>query len=109
MENVYLFCNHLVYITTIWYSLWPFGILGVIWYISTPFWYTVSRKIWQPWFQLQIFTKHDFRFAPRHSTPCDTVRIDSNFGWMVSYDTTWHKDPDSCKYYIRMYVCTCSE
>jgi hypothetical protein len=29
--------GHLVYFTAIWYSLWPFGILGVIWYIFSRF------------------------------------------------------------------------
>jgi hypothetical protein len=30
------------------YSLFPFGNLVSIWYFF-PFWYIVSRKIWQPW------------------------------------------------------------
>jgi hypothetical protein len=36
-------------IRAIWYILWPLGNLVAIWYISPPFWYIVSRKIWQPW------------------------------------------------------------
>jgi hypothetical protein len=27
MENVGMFCDHLEHFTTIWYSLWPFGII----------------------------------------------------------------------------------
>jgi hypothetical protein len=50
IENVRIFYCHLEYITAIWYTLRPFGILyghfGKV-YIS-PFWYFVSRKIWQP-------------------------------------------------------------
>jgi hypothetical protein len=41
----------------IWNILLPFGILYirtfgnfmVTWYIFSPFWYIVLRKIWQPW------------------------------------------------------------
>jgi hypothetical protein len=48
MENVVLFYGRLGYITTIWHSSCTFGILGVIWYILTPFWYIISQKVWQP-------------------------------------------------------------
>jgi hypothetical protein len=43
----------LVYLidTENWNILWCFGNLVVIWYTYFPqFWYIVSRKIWQPWF-----------------------------------------------------------
>jgi hypothetical protein len=40
-------CN--MYFTVIWYNLWPFGNVMVHWYIFSPFWYIVSRKIWQHW------------------------------------------------------------
>jgi hypothetical protein len=56
----YIFGN-LVYFTAIWYILWPFGLICghliyfvAIWYTIVtlwhiyPFWYVVSRKIWQP-------------------------------------------------------------
>jgi hypothetical protein len=57
------FYGLLVYVTTIWYILWPFGIpilwyFGIfsgqlvyfvaIWYVFFPLWYVVPRKIWQP-------------------------------------------------------------
>jgi hypothetical protein len=32
-KDVYTFYGHLVYCTAIWYTLWPFGIFYVIWYI----------------------------------------------------------------------------
>jgi hypothetical protein len=32
----------------VWYILWPFGNLEEIWNIFFPFWYILSRKIWQP-------------------------------------------------------------
>jgi hypothetical protein len=28
--------------------LWPYGNLVGVWFIFSPFWYIVSRKIWQP-------------------------------------------------------------
>jgi hypothetical protein len=59
MENVGIFYGSLGYTTTILYIFWPFGILRVIWYILTPFWYIVSRKIWQPCLYLETYC---FRF-----------------------------------------------
>jgi hypothetical protein len=41
----------------IWSILRPIGIfmpILVIWYIFSPFWYVAPRKIWQPWYELQI-------------------------------------------------------
>jgi hypothetical protein len=35
MENVGIFYGHLEYITVIWYTLCPFGILVTIWFIFT--------------------------------------------------------------------------
>jgi hypothetical protein len=49
MESVGIFYGHLEYFTAICYVLWPFGNVVVIWHIFPPFWYIVSRKIWQPW------------------------------------------------------------
>jgi hypothetical protein len=49
METVGIFCGRLEYFTAMCYILWPLGNLVVIWYIFFPFWYSVSRKIWQPW------------------------------------------------------------
>jgi hypothetical protein len=37
MEDVGLLYGHLVYFTSIWYSLWTFGIFMVIWYIFPRF------------------------------------------------------------------------
>jgi hypothetical protein len=49
MEDGGLFNGHLLYFTTIWYTLMTFGILyGHLVYFS-PFWYVVPIKIWQPW------------------------------------------------------------
>jgi hypothetical protein len=49
MENLDIFYDHLVYFTAIENILWPFVIFcGHLVYFS-PFWYFVSRKIWQPW------------------------------------------------------------
>jgi hypothetical protein len=45
--------GHLEYITVIRYILWPLGNLAAIWYIFPPFWYIVSRKIWQPWLRVK--------------------------------------------------------
>jgi hypothetical protein len=52
MEDIGIFYGHLVDFTGIWSTLWPFGIFLVILYFS-PFWYVVTRKIWQPW--LRVF------------------------------------------------------
>jgi hypothetical protein len=44
-----IFLGHLVYSLAIWYISWPFGGLVAIWYTYfPPFWYLVSRIIWQP-------------------------------------------------------------
>jgi hypothetical protein len=51
-ENVGLFaCGYLgyTYIRPFVICYCTFGNLVVIWYILPPFWYIVSRKIWQPW------------------------------------------------------------
>jgi hypothetical protein len=34
-----------------WYILCPFGSFRGTLVFLAPFWYIVSRKIWQPWFQ----------------------------------------------------------
>jgi hypothetical protein len=48
-KKVGIFFGYFEYIT---YGLlvhfWPFGNLVTIWYLFPPFWYIVSRKIWQP-------------------------------------------------------------
>jgi hypothetical protein len=51
MEDVGLFYGRLVYFTSIWFILWPCGIVYGNYrdiYIY-PFWYVVPRKIRQPW------------------------------------------------------------
>jgi hypothetical protein len=48
MGQVGTFCGHLVYFTTISYVLGSFGIFHGLWTHFSPFWYVVSRKIWQP-------------------------------------------------------------
>jgi hypothetical protein len=47
---VYIFYCRLEYLyTAMWHILWPLGNLVAIWYMYfPPFWYIVSRKIWQP-------------------------------------------------------------
>jgi hypothetical protein len=50
VENVGIFDVHLVYFTAIGNNLWPFGIVCDCLVIFSPFWYVVSRKIWQPWY-----------------------------------------------------------
>jgi hypothetical protein len=54
MENVDLFYGHFEYLMVIWCILWPFGNVVVVWYIFPQFWYTVSRKIWQPCYHAAI-------------------------------------------------------
>jgi hypothetical protein len=50
MEDVGIFYSYLVYFTTIWSILWPFGIHMLLLFDTFfPFWYAVPRKIWQPW------------------------------------------------------------
>jgi hypothetical protein len=48
---VYIFYFHLVYFEAIWYILWLFGIFF-------PFWYVLTRKIWQPCCKVQIEKMH---------------------------------------------------
>jgi hypothetical protein len=47
-ENVVVFYDHLEYFSTIWYNLWPFGIVcGHLVYFSL-FGMFGPRNIWQP-------------------------------------------------------------
>jgi hypothetical protein len=46
--SVYFMVIRHTYISAIWYILRQFGNLAVIW-IFPPFWYILSRKIWQTW------------------------------------------------------------
>jgi hypothetical protein len=48
-EEVGIFYFPLVYFTTIWYILWPFGKFHGYLVDFFPCWYVVPRKIWQPW------------------------------------------------------------
>jgi hypothetical protein len=48
MEDVGIFCDHLVYFVTIGCTY-----VMVIWYIFSP--YVVPRKIWQPWLHWPVF------------------------------------------------------
>jgi hypothetical protein len=52
-------CKMLTYFMNIWYTLWPFALfydkyvyIHMLWQnvILSPFWYFLSRKIWQPCF-----------------------------------------------------------
>jgi hypothetical protein len=49
LEDVDVFCGHLVHFTVFCYIFWAFGIFcGNLVYFP-PFWYFGPRKIWQPW------------------------------------------------------------
>jgi hypothetical protein len=48
MKFFVIFYGHLGYFTAMFYILWPPGNLVLIWYVFPKFWYSVSRKIWQP-------------------------------------------------------------
>jgi hypothetical protein len=48
MDKVGIFYGHLEYTSAIWYILWPFGNFVNFVAKFPPFWYIVSRKIWQP-------------------------------------------------------------
>jgi hypothetical protein len=53
MENVciHILCPFKICICI----LWSFGNFVVIWYVNvSPFWYFVSRKIWQPWLETEL-------------------------------------------------------
>jgi hypothetical protein len=49
MEDVGIFIGPLVYFTVKWYRYFM-----AIWYIFSPFWYVVPRKIWQPWLSSRV-------------------------------------------------------
>jgi hypothetical protein len=72
MGDVDIVCGHLAYLTAIWYRyfvsiwyiLWLFGLM-------LPFWYVVSRNIWQPctlqtpvsvWFACYVATCRTLNF-----------------------------------------------
>jgi hypothetical protein len=44
MENVGLFRDHLEYFTSVWYTLWLFGIVWVHLIIFSQFWYVCTNK-----------------------------------------------------------------
>jgi hypothetical protein len=48
MEDVGIFCGHLVHFTVFCYILWTSGIVRGNLVHFPPFWYFVPRKIWQP-------------------------------------------------------------
>jgi hypothetical protein len=48
MEVVGLFYGHLVYLTAIWYMLWPFGTLYGYLVYFTLFWYVAPNKSGNP-------------------------------------------------------------
>jgi hypothetical protein len=50
MENLGLFCDHLVYLTAIGNILKSFGIFCCHLANVSPFWYFVPRKIWHSWY-----------------------------------------------------------
>jgi hypothetical protein len=42
MQNIGKFCDHLEYVTAIWYNFWPFGLLSFG--IFSPIWYVWRKK-----------------------------------------------------------------
>jgi hypothetical protein len=56
MKKVGIFYGHLEFITAIWYSLWSFGNLVAIWYISPRFSILNKEKSGNP--ALQAFSEN---------------------------------------------------
>jgi hypothetical protein len=54
MEDSVIFYGHMVNIPTIWYILLHYGIFCGHLVCFDPFWYTVPRKIWQPWLEFLL-------------------------------------------------------
>jgi hypothetical protein len=54
MKDDVKFYGHLVYFSAILYILWPFGMFCGHIGVFFPFWYVVSRNIWQPCFMAGI-------------------------------------------------------
>jgi hypothetical protein len=48
MENLAIIIDHLAFFTAIGNLLWQLGIFYTVLVHFSPFWYVVSRKIWQP-------------------------------------------------------------
>jgi hypothetical protein len=49
MGDFGIFYGHVVHFTVFSYILWTFGIVRGHFVYFFPFWYSVARKIWQPW------------------------------------------------------------
>jgi hypothetical protein len=65
MDRFGLIQGQLIFSTTIWYILWSFGVCHGLFGTFFPFWYFVSRNIWQVWrdsnFQTPT-TQYEFQF-----------------------------------------------
>jgi hypothetical protein len=89
VEKVDILYDHLEHITAIGYILWPFGNLVPIWYLCLPpFWFIVSRKIWQPWQELSsLFIRASFAteiYIPRYQNYLHTCKKAQLFLWQKS-------------------------
>jgi hypothetical protein len=68
----------LVYLSVIWYILWPYGIFLTIWLTSGDLvyfytlWYIESRKIWQPWSR-KHFVSNSTLYSETYSDIFDQV------------------------------------
>jgi hypothetical protein len=62
MVNVGIFYVHLDYFMSIWYNLWPFGVVCGHLLIFSQFGMFEPRKIWQHWKLLQNLFKIEANF-----------------------------------------------
>jgi hypothetical protein len=89
MDDVGIFYGHLVYFTAIWciyghlvYSL-PCGMYMYCSFgVGFPFWYVVTRKIWQPccYGYFESVCKKPHLFDTRHLRSCVSARKSFFFG-----------------------------
>jgi hypothetical protein len=72
MEDDGIFYGHLVYFTVFCCILWTFGkVRGNLIYFF-PFWYFVTRKIWQPWANPFLFCLKNGFFSQNREMPSNS-------------------------------------
>jgi hypothetical protein len=61
-------------------SIWPFGLFHGLLVYFNPFWYLVSRLIWQPWRELATFCQYFCHFLAKKCCSILLLAISSQNG-----------------------------
>jgi hypothetical protein len=101
MKDVGKFYGHCVYFTAIWYILHMFiwYILWPFWYIF-PFWYGVTRKIWQPCTKRQRATSTRMRPMWKKIAPPTYTQVNK----LLPPNRSYCCKTGCCPTYVHTYV-----